>query len=78
MDEFDLLSQAAVKRLREERDVLKKILQSVEQSITFATEEEAAASGYGLRDDVAWAVYWANRGDFAKAIASLEQSKEER
>ncbi len=72
MDEFGLLSQAAVKRLREERDVMKKILQSVEQSITFATEEEATASGYGLRDDVAWAVYWANRGDFARALSSLE------
>ncbi len=76
MDEFGLLSQAAVKRLREERDVMRRILQSVEQSITFATEEEAAASGFGLRDDVAWAVYWANRGDFAKAIASLDAAKD--
>ncbi len=77
--EYDALSRAAVSRLREERDALRKILKAVEASITFATEEEAVASGLGLPDPVAWAVYWGNRGDLARALAALSMTtKDER
>ncbi len=69
--EYDALSRAAVSRLREERNALQKILKAVEASITFSTEEEAVASGLGLPDNVAWAVYWGNRGDLARALATL-------
>ncbi len=77
--EYDALSRAAVSRLREERDALQKILKAVEASITFANEEEAVASGLGLPDNVAWAIYWANRGDLARALATLGMTtKDER
>ncbi len=69
--EYDALSRAAVTRLKEERDALRKILMAVEASITFANEEEAATSGLGLPDTVAWAVHWGNRGDLARALATL-------
>ncbi len=75
-DAFAALSKAAVDQLHEERDVLRQILKAVERSITFATQAEADASGLGLPEGVAWAVYWANRGELAKAVASLSRTAE--